>query len=508
MFLPLGHENLEGRRWPVITMALVILNLGIFLATRGQIVTENPQRTEVRAHILILAATHPELTVPSSVEGMVTKFKTENPGTWSEAQSETRDVADAWDAKMRMMEDPAALQQEMDSLAEQWAALQKDSFLDQYAFVPAHPSALSYITASFLHTGWLHLIGNMWFLWLAGTILEDTWGRVIYPIFYLVAGAAALQFHAWLSAGSSAPTLGASGAVAALMGAFMVRFPNTRIEVAVILGMRSLSNLALGKGIRFKAPSYLLLSMWLLMEIFSGAIFGQSSGVAHWAHVGGFVFGAVVALGLKYSGLEHKANAAIEAKVSWTADPKIVQATEQMEHGKLDEAIASLNSYLATKPDSLEAYNLLPQIYWRKNDIPAYQNATIKLCQLHLKAQDAELAWHDYEEYINSGGTSMPASTWLELCRAAEGKEQYQRAVTEYEKLATTHPNEKQSLLALMAAGRLTLKKLNQPAEAQRLYQAASRSPVPHAEWVSNIQAGLREAEKAMAELHSPALKS
>lgn len=508
MFLPLGHENLEGRRWPVITIALVILNFGIFLATRGQIDNENPQLTEVRAHILILAATHPELTLPSNVDGMVTKFKKDNPGTWNEAQSETRDVADAWDAKMRMMEDPAALQQEMDSLAEQWGSLQKDSFVDQYAFVPAHPSAISYITASFLHAGWLHLIGNMWFLWLAGTILEDTWGRVIYPIFYLVAGVVAALFHAWFSPGSTVPMLGASGAVAALMGAFMVRFPNTKIEVAVILGLRSLSNLALGKGIRFKAPSFVLLPMWLLMEILSGAIFGQYSGVAHWAHVGGFVFGAVVALGLRYSGLEHKANAAIEAKVTWTADPGIVQATEHMEHGKLDEAIASLNSYLATKPDSLEAYNLLPQIYWRKNDIPSYQKAIIKLCQLHLKAQDADLAWHDYEEYINSGGNSMPASTWLELCRAAEGKEQYQRAVTEYEKLATTHPNEKQSLLALMAAGRLTLKKLSQPAEAQRLYQAASRSPVPHAEWVSNIQAGLREAEKAMAESRSPALKS
>jgi membrane associated rhomboid family serine protease len=508
MFLPLGHENLEGRRWPVISIALVILNLGIFLATRGQIVTENPQRTEVRAHILILAATHPEVTLPSSVEGMVTKFKKDNPGTWNEAQSETRDVADAWDAKMRMMEDPAALQQEMDSLAEEWTALQKDSFLDQYAFVPAHPSAISYITANFLHTGWIHLIGNMWFLWLAGTILEDTWGRAIFPIFYLAAGAAALQFHAWLSPGSSVPTLGASGAVAALMGAFMIRFPNTKIEVAVVFGLRSLSNLALGKGIRFKAPSYLLLPMWLLKEILAGAIFGQYSGIANWAHVGGFVFGAAVALGLRYSGLEHKANAAIEAKVSWTADPGIVQATEHMEHGKLDEAIASLNGYLATKPDSLEAYNLLPQIYWRKNDVPAYQNSIIKLCQLHLKTQDTDAAWHDYEEYINSGGTSIPASTWLELCRAAEGREEYQRAVTEYEKLATAYPNERQSLLALMAAGRLTLKKLNQPSEALRLYQAASRSSVPHADWVSNIQAGLREAEKALTGAETPALKS
>jgi len=126
---------------------------------------------------------------------------------------------------------------------------------------------------------------------------------------------------------------------------------------------RSLSNLALGKGIRFKAASYWLLPIWLLMEIFSGAIFGQHSGVAHWAHVGGFLFGAVVALGLRYSGLEQKANAAIEAKVTWTADPLLVQATEQMEHGKLDEAIASLKALVAAKPDSVEGYTLLSQVH-------------------------------------------------------------------------------------------------------------------------------------------------
>src|SRR5579859_6390699 len=109
----------------------------------------------------------------------------------------------------------------MDSLCADLSSQTSASLLDQYAYVPAHPSGISYLTANFLHAGWLHLIGNMWFLWLAGTILEDTWGRIIYPIFYLVAGVAALQFHAWFNPGSTVATLGASGAVAALMGAFL-----------------------------------------------------------------------------------------------------------------------------------------------------------------------------------------------------------------------------------------------------------------------------------------------
>lgn len=224
------------------------------------------------------------------------------------------------------------------------------SVLEQYAFTPAHPKPIAYLTANFLHGGWLHLIGNMWFLWPAGAILEDTWGRVIYPITYLAAGAAALQSHAWLNPGSIAPTLGASGAVAAFMGAFLVRFPKTKTEVALVLGLRSLSNLALGRGIRFKAAAYWLLPLWLLMEIFSGGLFGSYSAVAHWAHVGGFLFGPLAALGLRCSGLEHKVNEAIEAKVSWTADPKLVRATEQMETGKLNEAIGTLEEYIVRRP--------------------------------------------------------------------------------------------------------------------------------------------------------------
>ncbi len=498
MLIPLRHENMEGRRWPVISIALVALNLVAFLATRGQIDTENPQRTEVRAHILLLAATHPELTLSPEVGELVTGFKKRNPDTWKEAQSQTRDVADAWDARMRMIEDPAALQQEMDSLAEQWAGLEKGEFLEKYAFVPAHPSGISYVTANFLHGGWLHLIGNMWFLWLAGAILEDTWGRIIYPLFYLLAGAVALMVHASVNHGSPIPTLGASGAVAALMGAFMVRFPKTKIEVALVLGLRSLSNLALGKGIRFKATSYWLLPLWLLMEIFSGAVSGQYSGVAHWAHVGGFVFGAAVALGLRYSGLEHKANAAIERKVSWTADPTLVEATEQMEKGKLDEALALLQGYVATNPDSLDAYRLLPQIYWRKNDVPNYYTSTIKLCQLHLKAQENDAAWQDYQEYTNAGGDHMPAATWLELGRIVEGQPNYELAMNEYERLARTYPTERPALLALLSAGRLALKQLNRPSDALRYYKAASVSKVPHLEWDSNIQAGIQAAEKAL----------
>jgi hypothetical protein len=230
MLIPLRHENMEGRRWPVVTFALIALNVLIFLGTHWKIEAQEPQRRDVRMHVLVLAASHPELKVPEDVERFVDEVKSKTPeALWQQLSSRKRKPEDGWDAQIRQVDDPEQLQAEMDTLAQRFAEVQKNSFLENYAFVPAHPKPISYLTSMFLHTGWLHLIGNMWFLWLAGFILEDRWGRVIYPIFYVLAGVAASLFHAMFYPTSLGAALGASGAVAALMGGFLVRFPRLKI---------------------------------------------------------------------------------------------------------------------------------------------------------------------------------------------------------------------------------------------------------------------------------------
>jgi membrane associated rhomboid family serine protease len=500
MLIPLRHENMEGRRWPIVTFALIALNLLIFLGTHWKIEEQEHERLEVRMHVIELAATHPELKMPENVEKFVNSVRSRTPeAAWKQLASTKRMPEDAWDAQIRQGDDPEQLQAEMDTLATRFTEVQKNSILENYAFVPAQVKPISYLTSMFLHAGWLHLIGNMWFLWLAGFILEDRWGRAIYPVFYLLAGVVASLVHAMFNPESIAPALGASGAVAALMGGFLVRFPKLKIEMLWYM---------LIFRIRFKAPAYWLLPLWLFMEIFYGSLFGQSSGVAHWAHVGGFIFGALGALVIARTGLEHKANAVIEDKIGWTADPAVVQGTELMEKGEFDEGIAVLQKHLAAKPDAIDAQSVLRQLYWRAKNIPAYLEATIKSCQLHLKAQDGEAAWLDYQEFINAGGDHMPAATWLELCRIAEGQQNYERAVSEYEHLAKTYPTERQSLLALLSAGRLALKQLNRPSDALVYYKAAKASKVPHLDWESNIQAGIQAAERAAAATYAPTVKS
>jgi len=496
LLIPLKHENMEGRRWPVITFALIALNIIAFVATHWTIEQQEPEIAQVRTQVLLLAATHPELKIPDDVQQFVDDFAKSNPEAWKQASSQFRDILDASEARNLFMEQDQ-LQEQMDSLAVRFRDLQEHSLLLNYAFVPAHPKPISYLTSMFLHAGWFHLIGNMWFLWLAGFILEENWGRVIYPIFYLLAGLAASQVHAAIYPHSIVPCLGASGAIAALMGAFLIRFPKLKIDMWGTLGMFY--------RFRFKAPAYSLLPLWLLSEIFYGTLFGKASGVAHWAHVGGFIFGAIGALVIQRTGLEHKANAAIESKVgSWTADPAIVQGSALMEKGKVDEAIDVLKKHVAVKPDAVDAHTLLQQLYWRKGDQESYRQASVKLCELHLKAHDPEAAWQDYQEFKNVGGERLPAPLWLELGRLAESQENFSRAVAEYEDLAKAYPAEKQSILALLSAGRLNLKKLNSPDAALRFYKAAAQSKVPHAEWDSNIQKGIQEAEKALGASANP----
>jgi membrane associated rhomboid family serine protease len=489
MLIPIKHENMTARRWPVVTLSLIAINTIVFLFTMTALDNETPQLGQVKSHILILAALHPELKFAPESQRLVDGFKQSHPDEWKQVQNPYRDVINAYDAKIKLEDDPAKLQDQADSLNTEYVQLSSVAISEQYAFVPAHRNPISYLTANFLHGGWLHLIGNMWFLWLAGFVLEDVWGRWLYSVFYLVAGVAALQFYAWTNPGSITPTLGASGAVAALMGAFLVRFPKMKIEMAWLFMFRLR---------RFKAAAYWLLPLWLFVEIFYGSLSGTSGGVAHWAHVGGFIFGALAALAIQHSGLEHKANQAIEEKVAWTADPEIEQATSMMEHGQLTDAIALLNEYVTAKPNSLDAWSMLRQIYTRQADTKSYLEATVHTCALRLKAREVEAAFQDYAEFLDSGGGKMPAATWLELGKGAEELQEFDRALAEYQQLMQAYPTERQALTAQLNAARLCLKRLKRPQDALALYEAAAKSPIPHLDWDGIIQAGIKEAKAAI----------
>jgi len=491
MLIPIKHENMSARRWPVITFALIAINVLVFVVTYLPLQDEQKQIGQLKLHIILLAAAHPELTVPPDSRDVVSALRDHYSKAWASLSTTKRAPIDEWDARMLDTHDPDLLQSEMNGLGSDLRQARANSILEKYAYVPAHPTAISYLSANFLHGGILHLVGNMWFLWLAGFVLEDFWGRPLYAAFYLVSGAASMIFHGWFNPGSIVPTLGASGAIAALMGAFLVRFPTMRIEMFCWIFMRPR---------RFKAPAYWLLPAWLVMEVFYGSVFGQSTGVAHWAHVGGFAFGALAALGLRYSGLEQMAHQKVEAELTLESDPEIQQASQFIDNGQLAPAEAILKKYLSQKPQSVDAYNLLSHVYRQKNDPAGRAEVLARLCAIHLRARENELAWKAYEEFLSVGGQTLPADMWLDLCRAAESQQLFDRALSEYEKLAATYPTERQSIAAQLGAARICLKRLNQPERALQFFQAAETSPVPHLDWEQSISAGIKEAKNALSQ--------
>ena len=144
---------------------------------------------------------------------------------------------------------------------------------------------LTILTSMFLHGGWLHLIGNMWYLWIFGDNIEDRLGRGRFLIFYLMSGAVAAGLHAALNPASRMPTVGASGAIAGVLGAYLAAFPRARIITLVPL-FPFFQVMAL--------PALVVLGLWIVMQFFSGALslgYGGGGGVAWWAHIGGFAFG-------------------------------------------------------------------------------------------------------------------------------------------------------------------------------------------------------------------------
>ena len=152
---------------------------------------------------------------------------------------------------------------------------------------------ITLFTSLFLHGGWMHLIGNLWYLWIFGDNVEDRMGHGRFLAFYLLGGISASLAHLGLNPGSPVPSVGASGAIAAVLGAYLLLYPGARIITVVPVLLFAL----------IEVPALLVLGFWFVAQLFSGmlslgsATAQMQGGVAYWAHIGGFVFG-VLAKGL------------------------------------------------------------------------------------------------------------------------------------------------------------------------------------------------------------------
>jgi membrane associated rhomboid family serine protease len=177
---------------------------------------------------------------------------------------------------------------------------QLEQFLQLYAVIPRELTTnltgewATLFTSQFLHGGWWHLISNMVFLWVFGNNIEDRLGHFKYLIFYLVCGALAASCQWFIGMNSVIPSLGASGAISGVLGAYIIRFPHARVTTLIFLGFFVTT---------ISVPALIIIGLFFVQNVISGLASLQaaanmsveSGGVAYWAHIGGFVFGVILA---------------------------------------------------------------------------------------------------------------------------------------------------------------------------------------------------------------------
>ncbi len=160
-------------------------------------------------------------------------------------------------------------------------------FLADWGTVPRNFQFVDLITSMFLHGGWVHLIGNIWFLWIFGDNIEDILGHGNFLLFYLLCGLAGGALHVAFNSTSAVPAIGASGAISGVMGAYLVRFPRSRIHTLLFFFIFATT---------IEVPAMLMIGYWFVVQLFSGFghlanAAGDTGGTAWFAHIGGFVAG-------------------------------------------------------------------------------------------------------------------------------------------------------------------------------------------------------------------------
>ncbi|MEM2983412.1 MAG: rhomboid family intramembrane serine protease [Candidatus Bathyarchaeia archaeon] len=170
-----------------------------------------------------------------------------------------------------------------------WSLTDFDHIVSRYGFTPLNWSLLTIFTSMFLHGGFDHLIGNMWYLWIFGDNVEDRLGHFGYLIFYLSSGLAATFIHYMSDPISNVTAVGASGAISGVIGAYAVFYPRAKVLVLIRFYLTAVS-------------AFTMIGLWFLMQLVFGTlslIGGVGSGIAYWAHIGGFIFCLIIGLTLK-----------------------------------------------------------------------------------------------------------------------------------------------------------------------------------------------------------------
>jgi membrane associated rhomboid family serine protease len=403
MIIPIGHQESTVRRLPWVTFGIMAFCTLVLIATPR----DDLYDLGYMAHPLDEAAEYwrehayldPHQKVLDYVGQDVRRGERET--YLDELVAESYD----WhpDSHAEVLKEQMTLEVMTDrALAGKNATVQEtDNWYLRFGLIPERPSIIAIFSHIFMHAGWLHLLGNLMMLFIAGPALEDRWGRPLFGAFFVLSGVLGGLFYMAMTPDSSAPLVGASGAIAGTLGAFLVMFAKTKIRFAYFffVGLRWFRG-------TFESPAWAALPIWFGNELLQAYLmyrFEMSDGVAYWAHVGGFMAGAGIAYAILRSGVEEKfIHGAIESKITYSsADPAVEQASALREEGQLEEATNMLAEAMAKNPDDPD----LALSYWDAANAAGRaeeaKGTMLSLVRTTARSGDAALAVQHWTELVD-----------------------------------------------------------------------------------------------------------
>jgi membrane associated rhomboid family serine protease len=474
MLIPIARDEAEIRRHAWISYVILALNILVFVVI-GVVERDANRLLEQRWQETIdYQLRYPWLRTPKALAEII--------GPEGMAQlDQRREEFRRWKpAKV------SEQQKRLDELVADLVRLRDEHPRLRLAYVPAEGGAVTMMTSMFVHADFFHLLFNLLFFFLSGPFIEDVFGRPLFAFLYFAGGVVATLTFAAQDPTSSARLVGASGAIAAVMGAYLVRFARSKVEFLFI-------PILFRPDIffRFWLPAFIVLPLWFVQQILEMRS-EEGSGVAFSAHVGGFVFGLFVALVIRLLKFEEKfVNPVVTAQTTWTMDERLVQAIEARKAGNPQGAKQSLDALLRDPKCPPEALQIAMDVARETNDDARYDAAASRLLVRHTEAKEIDLAVDLIREVTDDRHARIPRF----LGRAApivERSGDREWALMLYERLYDADPVSNSAVSALVKIGNLR-RAAGDLAGARDALQKARAHPACTAEWVSSIDARIAQ---------------
>jgi rhomboid family protein len=466
-FIPIGNENSTVRRLPWITFLVMALNVVIFYVTFPVVASQQDELTKLGANVGQFIQQHPELLADENVRkklsetGLLSRSESDD---IAEQLTKTPQIQARYSELIRGIEGQK-LRYELDQRLTAFTIAAQDSLWFKYGLAPnGNWKVHQLITAAFLHAGNIHLFSNLIFFFAIAFSLEDLWGRGLFISFYLL-GAAASCIPSIVHP-AVVPSIGASGAISATMGAFLFRLPRTKIKllclhfwwIRLLFGTKPI--------VIVMVPGYIYLASYFIAQVVYWYVdkkAGSVSNVGYSIHIAGFVFGVAFAVMLRLTKIEQNhINPKIESMVSFSAAPAVNQALDALDKGDAVMAERKLRAHLAKNPDDTNAMLAAIQVFQQTSNLDKLTAMYGRLIRNHLASKDKEAALYAYDSLLsafpdNNVAPRLAPRDWLVICEYLGESDMNREAAVEYERLVKTWPDDPLTSLAAVQGGEAAL---------------------------------------------------